>query len=250
MRSIILAAGRGSRLRPITDKLPKSLVPLQGRSLLSYQLDVLRSAGIPDINIVTGYLPECFDIAGVSYLHNPRYMETNMVYSLFVAESLFDPTTDLVISYGDIIYSPAVLKTLLKSNAPISIAADRCWERYWHARMSNPLSDAETLKLNYDRVTEIGSRPTAYSDIQAQYIGLIKIKALYLPAILEFWNSLKTPKTYGQPSRDQMCMTSFLQHLVVHGWDIRASLIENGWAEIDTLSDLKVAAHFSGIPFS
>ena len=58
MRALLLAAGFGTRLRPLTDKLPKCLAPIQGRPLLSYWLDLLLSAGIERALINTHYLPE------------------------------------------------------------------------------------------------------------------------------------------------------------------------------------------------
>ena len=55
MKSVILAAGSGNRLRPITNKIPKCLVSIGGKSLLEWQINSLIDAGISEINIVTGY---------------------------------------------------------------------------------------------------------------------------------------------------------------------------------------------------
>ena len=55
MKAIILAAGRGSRMKLLTDETPKCLIKLRGKSLLDWQLSALRAAGITDIAIVTGY---------------------------------------------------------------------------------------------------------------------------------------------------------------------------------------------------
>ncbi|MBK1652709.1 sugar phosphate nucleotidyltransferase [Halorhodospira halochloris] len=58
MRAIILAAGQGTRLRPLTDDRPKCMVELEGKPLLEHQLEVLRGAGIEDIHVVGGYRAE------------------------------------------------------------------------------------------------------------------------------------------------------------------------------------------------
>ena len=58
MRGIILAAGRGSRMKHLTSERPKCMVKLQGKPLIEWQLEALRAAGIDDIAIVTGYRHE------------------------------------------------------------------------------------------------------------------------------------------------------------------------------------------------
>jgi CTP:phosphocholine cytidylyltransferase-like protein len=55
LKAIILAAGRGKRLNPLTDKIPKAMVKLFGKSLLEWQINVFRNCNINDISIVTGY---------------------------------------------------------------------------------------------------------------------------------------------------------------------------------------------------
>ncbi len=61
MKALILAAGLGTRLRPITDTIPKPLVPIAGKTLLAYHLDHLRQHGVTDILINTHYLPDQID---------------------------------------------------------------------------------------------------------------------------------------------------------------------------------------------
>ena len=91
MKAIILAAGEGKRLKPYTDSRPKCMVPLAGRPLLHWQLDVLRSAGIKDIVIVGGYRAEALKACGASVVTNPRYDSTNMVGTLFCARANHPP---------------------------------------------------------------------------------------------------------------------------------------------------------------
>ena len=87
MKAIILAAGRGSRMRNI-DENPKCLVLLRGKSLLDWQLEALRGAGIKQISIVTGYKRELLLDKGLKEFNNNRWMLTNMVRSLMCADSL------------------------------------------------------------------------------------------------------------------------------------------------------------------
>src|SRR5687768_9696704 len=87
---VILGAGEGIRLRPYTEDRPKCLVEVDGRSLLDRQLDVLRAAGARSVVIVGGYKSEKLQRADVTLRVNPRYAETNMVWSLFCAEDELD----------------------------------------------------------------------------------------------------------------------------------------------------------------
>ncbi|MCG5528871.1 MULTISPECIES: NTP transferase domain-containing protein [Halorhodospira] len=245
MRAIILAAGQGTRLRPLTDDRPKCMVELEGKPLLEHQLEVLRSAGVDDIHVVGGYRAEWLQRPDITLHINKRFDQTNMVATLFAAESIMDGSEDLIIAYGDIVYEPRALQALLECDAPVCLTVDRAWRRYWEARMDDPLADAETLKLtDSNRVTELGKKPTGYEDIQGQYMGLVKIRADYVSQIPAVWRAMDRDATYDGKDYDNMYMTSFLQHLIDSGWEARAAFVENGWAEIDSPLDLRVATHF------
>ena len=160
MTVIILAAGQGTRLRPLTNNKPKCLVELAGKPLLDHQLEVLCAAGVGDIHVVAGYRADKLDRPDFTRHINERYADTNMVSTLFVAESVMTGDSDLIISYGDIVYEPRVLSALCMVDAPISLVVDREWRRYWAARMDNPLSDAETGQLtDGNRVKGLGKKP-------------------------------------------------------------------------------------------
>jgi choline kinase len=238
MKAIILAAGQGTRLRPLTDDRPKCMVELAGTPLLDYQLRVLRAAGVSDITVIGGYRAEWLAREGVEVRLNPRFATTNMVSTLFSAEALMDGADDLLITYGDIIFEPRVLEALLACNAPIALTVDRQWQRYWSLRMENPLSDAETLKRDGDRILEVGKKPKGYEEIQGQYMGLIKVRADHAPKLPAVWRALDRNGRYDGKDFDNMFMTSFLQHLIDSGWDVRAALVDNGWLEVDTVEDL------------
>ena len=102
MNAIILAAGEGTRLKPLTENKPKGLVSLFGKSIIERQIEIFRACNITDISIVTGYLNEMIQFPDITYFENTKYDTTNMIESLFCAkEKLMEST---IISYGDIIY--------------------------------------------------------------------------------------------------------------------------------------------------
>ena len=245
MKAIILAAGQGTRLRPLTNNKPKCLVKLAGKPMLAHQLSTLYSAGVDDIHVVGGYLAEQLKNFNVTLHINPYFDKTNMVTTLFSAAAVMDGSSDLIISYGDIVYEKNVIDTLVACDAPICLAVDREWRRYWSARMENPLADAETLKLDGgERVVEIGKRPMSYDDIEGQYCGLIKVRADHVVKLHEIWGAMDRGISYDGKDYDNMYMTSFLQYLIDIGWDISAAFINNGWAEVDCEADLSAALRF------
>ncbi|MGL4739938.1 MAG: sugar phosphate nucleotidyltransferase [Sarcina sp.] len=95
MRAILLAAGMGTRLRPITLTIPKSLVEVNGKPLLERQIEMLREKGIDEIIVLTGYLTEKFDYLkekfGVELIYNDKFNVYNNIYTMYlVREHLSD----------------------------------------------------------------------------------------------------------------------------------------------------------------
>ncbi len=89
MKSIILAAGLGTRLRPMTENTPKALVQVNQKPLIEYQIEFLKEKGINDI-IIVGYLKEQFDYLkekyGVRLVFNDKYADYNNFYSLYLVK--------------------------------------------------------------------------------------------------------------------------------------------------------------------
>ena len=242
MKIIILAAGEGKRLRPYTDQIPKCMVKLAGYSLLSHQLALIEKCNIirDDIALVGGYKMGAFEKIQLKKIKNIRYSSTNMVSTLFCARAFMIPGEDLVISYGDIVYEENVLKTLLECDAEISVVADIEWERLWRLRMTNPLDDAETFIMDDDLLIKgLGRKPTSISQVQAQYMGLVKIRGDMISKFINTFDQMDKQVCYDGQNFDNMYMTSLIQYLIDIGCQVKAVLVKNGWLEVDTVDDLK-----------
>ncbi len=238
MRAIVLAAGQGSRLRPLTDHRPKCLVKLAGTSLLDRQLQVLRQAGVEDITIVTGYRADAIHAPGCRLVHNPDYARTNMVATLFCAVEMMTGDDDLLIAYTDIVYEPAVLRAVMDCRQPICLPIDIEWRRYWEIRMADPLADAETLVLDArGRVLELGRKPRDYAAIQGQYIGMLKVARDRVADLHDAYATMDRNGDYEGKNFANMYMTSFIQRLIDRGWQVQSVPVHNGWLEVDTLQD-------------
>lgn len=241
-KALILAAGQGTRLRPITNDRPKCLVPLMGISLLERQVSVLKEAGITDIHIATGYRADQIEKLGFATSYNKEFAKTNMVESLFCAiDFIKECKEDLIIGYGDIVYQSGNLDTVLKSDEEITLMIDRNWKDLWSTRLENPLDDAETLVLDdFGYVEELGKKPEGYDKIHGQYTGLIKIRKDKIPDLIKFYSGLDRQVIYDGKDFYNMYMTTFLQLLINLGWRVKAAEVNSGWLEIDSVRDLRV----------
>ena len=235
MKAIILAAGRGSRMKSLTDERPKCLVELRGKPLLEWQLESLRAAGISDIAVVTGYKRELLAERGLSEFHNPRWAETNMVSSLACAESWLQGEP-CIVSYSDIFYSPDAVRSLMTSQASLAVTYDPNWLQLWTERFGDPLLDAETFRLTAAHtLAEIGNKPQSVDDVQGQYMGLLR----FTP---EGWAEVVRLRAELSPQqRDSMHMTNTLQRVIDAGRvPIEAVAYTGEWGEVDSSEDLSV----------
>lgn len=230
-RAVILAAGRGRRLRPLTDHRPKCLVSLGGRALLDWQLDALRDAGIRDVAVVGGYRARQLRRPGVVALANPEWRRTAMVVSLLAARAWLRETS-CVVAYGDIVYHRSVVEALLRTRADVAIAYDRAWRALWEARFARPEDDAESLRVVDGVVTEIGAPISDVAEPDGQYVGLVR----FTP---RGWrHAERILARLGLTTVRTIETTALLAHLVADGVGVAAVAIRGRWCEVDVPADV------------
>jgi len=241
VEAIILAAGQGTRLRPYTLDRPKCMVEVCGHPLLATQLHVMRMCGVEKITLVGGYLSDKLpDETVTSLVLNPEYVETNMVWTLRHAAA--DMGDDVIVSYGDIIFPPHVLQKLMESDADFSVAIDADWEKYWSQRFDDVLDDAETLRLDASgSITEIGKKPEDLSQIQGQYIGLMRFSGNGANVLRTFLSNLSKDSLIESRPAGNAYMTDLLQHLIHHGHDVKSVQFTGDWCEVDSPEDFELA---------
>lgn len=230
-RVLILAAGRGRRMRDATADRPKCLVELAGRPLLDWQRAAFRAAGIATVAAVGGYradrLAEAVDVPFV----NPAWESSNMVRSLTCAAPWLE-SGDTLVSYSDIAFNAAAVRALAASAADIAITYDRQWHALWSARFASPLDDAETFRIDGGRVTEIGGRPNSVAEVEGQFMGLLRFSAAGWHLIREHLDALEPAAV------DRLDMTGLLARLIAAGATVRGVPVDGGWVEVDSETDL------------
>jgi len=233
MRALILAAGRGSRMGALGDVRPKCLVELDGRPLLDRQLAALRAGGARDIGIVRGYRKDMLERPALTYFDNDRWSETNMVMSLACAAKWLR-AEPVVVSYGDIFYRGDLIRGLAAAQGELVISYDRRWRELWTRRFADPLSDAETFRIDASgRLLEIGGKTAHIDDIQGQYMGLLKFTPPAWAAIEQLLSSLEPAV------RDRLDMTGLIRRLLAAGAVTILTYGTDGqWGEIDNAGDV------------
>jgi len=132
MKTVILAAGAGSRLKPLTDHLPKCLLTVGGKSILEMTIENLVATGNPEIIIVTGYLEEKirefikhrFPQLNVTFIFNSSYTSTNNIYSLLLCKDVV-AGDDMLMMDSDIIFDKSIIEKLLASGYKNCLALKR-----------------------------------------------------------------------------------------------------------------------------
>jgi L-glutamine-phosphate cytidylyltransferase len=238
VQGLILAAGRGSRMRALTRSGPKCLLSVGGGTLLDRQVAAFRSSGVERIGVVGGWRVDALHGRGVEVLHNPDWEATTMVASLCRAGDWLAADATLV-SYGDIAFSPATARRLAASPAPLALAYDRDWHALWRRRFADPFEDAETFALDDDgHVADIGRRPRRGQRIEGQYIGLTR----WTPAAWARFGGVLRRLQATEAGR-RVDMTGALRLLVrEHRAAIAAVPVDGPWFEFDSERDVELGA--------
>lgn len=130
MKAVILAAGLGSRLRPITNEVPKCMVPVNGIRIIDKQISNLVKNGIKDIYVVDGYKAEVLgehlrkNYPFVHIVSNPRYAETNNMYSLYLTKDFVEGEEFLLMN-ADVYYDTNIVTGMLEGENKSKIACDK-----------------------------------------------------------------------------------------------------------------------------
>lgn len=242
MKAVIVAAGRGSRLRHLTRDRPKTTLRIDGRSLIDRQLDTFRSLGIDDITIVTGYRAEVLELVGVPTRHNSEWATNNILHSLMYARDVLDD--DVIVSYSDIMYERSAVQRLLAADGDILAVCDAAWRDAYIGRLEHPLDQAEKVVIEGGRICRIGKHLGA-DEADGEFIGLIRLSRdaaeLVRTTFAEIAGSHAGRPFQAAERFEAAYLTDMLQELIDRGHEIRPVIIEGGWREIDTIEDFRNA---------
>ncbi len=182
---------------------------------------------------VTGYRREMIEARGVETITNEAWDRANMVGSLLCAMERIDPP--YIVSYSDIVYDVPPVRRLIDCPHDLAITYDTDWRELWERRFEDALADAETFRIDIDgRVTEIGGKAARASDIEGQFMGLIRISRKAASWINDLVKD--SPEL-----RSTLDSTGLLMRLIEKGHPVHGVKTRGGWCEIDDQKDLAVA---------
>jgi len=242
MKAIILAAGMATRLRPLTNDLPKSLLPVNDRRIIQLTVDSLVKQNIVDFIIVTGYFHEKIESflryqypqLNFCFIINDQFDKTNNIYSLWLALNHSEPD-DIILLDSDIVYDSRLIENLLVSPYEDVVSVVR-----------HPMGEEE-MKVQVDQegyIFQISKTSGAESAV-GESLGIEKFGKKYISFLLKELN--KMIMIEGLQSEYYELAFS---RLAQKGIKLRYIDISNYFAmEIDTLEDYNLCVnHFLEIP--
>ena len=238
MKGLILSAGMGTRLDPLTRTCPKCMVHVAGRPMMEYQLDALRKAGVVECTIVVGYMADAIrDYFGasyqglnLSYVENTVYAETNNLYSFWLARAELDDDTLLL--EADLVFDTQLVSQLVSMDESNVAVVDRYQPSMDGTVILASGDFAESMVLKSDQGRWFDYR-TALKTVNIYRLSKETLANVILPEMEAFLNDGRTGQYYE----------AVFASLIASG-RMEMAVLNTGnkkWAEIDTLDDLKEA---------
>lgn len=233
MKAVILAAGVGSRLRPITDEIPKCLVKVNNKSILQWQVEHYIDSGIQQIIVVAGYLyskvndmiSDIFPGNKITVLNNTEYSCTNNMYSLYLCKELVEE--EFILSNGDVVFDQSIIKDLSKKSDGNYIC---CQGQSY---------DDEAMKVIYDkrknRIVHISKSINA----ELAYGNSIDLYRFDINGRNQLFSWIKTTieDQHNRNAWTEVAIDNILENVSFQVFEIG----QRAWKEIDTILDLEDA---------
>ena len=234
MKAIILSAGQGRRLMPLTSNMPKCCLPLHGISILEWQLSQIAQCDIDEVVVVTGFEHEMVDsivnhVKGIKVrtLHNPMFAHTDNLGTCWEARSEMEGP--FVLMNGDTLFEAAVLQRLLacETDYPITLASD-----------TKPHFDLDDMKIisDGDRLLKV-SKQLDISLVDGESIGLMVFNQAGADAFTE-----KLEEMMDKDDALKLWYLSAIDQLASQGIAGICPIDGLSWCEVDDAADFKAAA--------
>jgi len=233
MIAILLSAGKGSRMYPLTSNTPKCLIDIgKGKTVLESQLETLQICGIKKVYIVAGYRIEQikaklkgsdFKDMEIKIIHNPFYENSNNIVSLWLASLLIE--SECISINGDDLFKPEVINSLNNSEGDIVMTTSK--KDFYDS------DDMLVIHNNYNNVISVG-KDLDKQKATGESVGIIKFSLLGLKIIRDTLDEMMKDLT-----NHQKFYLHALQKIMDSGIVVNSCIIDDkAWAEIDFHPDI------------
>lgn len=229
MKAVILAAGLGSRLRPITNGVPKCMVPVNGIRIIDKQIDNLFICGISEIYVVDGYKAEILAshlkeiCPQVHIVSNPRYSETNNMYSLFLTAK-YVKGEEFLLMNSDVYFDASIIRGMIKGENQSKIACDK----------SGYLEESMKITLDDKKINHISKKITE----EEHYAVSIDVYRISKEDSLTLFKEVEDT-IIGR--KDENSWTEVALDNIFKNTSFQPYIIDGRWFEIDNHDDLRKA---------
>lgn len=233
---ILLSAGQGSRMLPLTAELPKCLIDFSGKSLIAWQIEMLARGGVKRIDVVTGFMTDLVDAelaaiddprVTITTKFNPFYQVADNLGSCWIAREAMEG--DFLILNGDTLVGEDIVEKVQNGNHwPIAVTVD-----------VKPAYDSDDMKVTRDpatgRLDRIGKTLTT-AESNAESIGFLAFRGegaeLFRNAVRAAMRTPQGVEHWYLKVIDSLAPTGKVGTLSIEGM---------GWGEVDFLNDIEVA---------
>ena len=221
MRAIIIGAGRGSRLKAMTDHQPKCYATVGGRRILDWTLEAFAGAGLGEPVFIGGYQYDLIrrDYPRMTFCHNADWANNNILLSLFHAEAHMGD--GFVCSYADILFRDTVVREALEHPGDIVLCVDTRWRDRYGERSQHPEHDAEKVIVTpgTDRVERV------HREIESEQASFL-LRCLGVAAFAALWDETPRYRLLARivrlPGVYQIAAALYeLLAIVLYAWNMR-----------------------------
>ncbi len=242
MKAIILAAGYGKRMRPLTDNLHKTMLKIGDKTIIERLTDALIDNRVTDIVVVTGYredelkyyLINKYENVNFTFVNNERYMETNNIFSLHLAFENIDINDDILLIESDLIIDSNILKRIIETPNKNVALLDK-----YRSGM-----DGTVVEVNEGIITKV--IPTHLQGTDFDFSDKYKTLNIYKFSKNFCNNEFKKMLSFYAQMFDSNCYYELILGILIYMQreSVYAEIVgDEKWAEVDDPNDLRIAEY-------
>jgi choline kinase len=233
-QAVVVAAGLGSRLKPYTNDLPKTLIEIDGATMIRRSIKIMLEHGIEEIIVVVGYkkelIAEHLKDYPVKFVHNPFYLITNNMASLWFAAPFLEG--DFIYTHSDLVYDASLMKTIIESKYETALLVE---EKH--------CSEEEMKVIAKDGLLVESSKLIDPKQSVGEWTGIARFSHKFTQILMHWIGTLLEDghlQDYDTLAFTQLAQNGESIHII--------KFKDKPWIEIDTAKDLMVARELARLP--